>query len=448
MYKKFFDIFCYTDLTKFILSGEKVFNMNKIKNAEILCVGYELLHGDIVNTNAAYLSEKLDSIGITVKRHTVVGDEPRDLMNALSEAFERADLVVTSGGLGPTYDDLTKETVAKHFGREMKMHIHSLERITDYFARSGRVMTKNNEKQAMMPEGAIVFDNDYGTAPALALEDEALGKTVIMLPGPPSELCPLFSEKALPYLKSRSNTVIFYRNLHFFGIGESALEEKLGELMTKSENPTVAPYCKEGEVRLRVTAGADSENEAIALCDGMTERIKASDVGQYIYGTDVETLEEAVVRELTKLGLTLSAAESCTGGLIARRITDISGASSVFLGGCVTYTNEIKEKLIGVSNETLKRHGAVSAETAEEMARGVRRVTGSDIAVSATGLAGPSGGSEELPVGTVFVGISTKDGEKVKKLTLSSRRSREYIRQVSASHALHMILEYLKTCDK
>lgn len=418
--------------------------MNDIKNAEILCVGYELLHGDVVNTNAAYLSEKLDSIGITVTHHTVVGDEPTVLMSALSDAFERADLVVTSGGLGPTYDDLTKETVAKYFCREMKMHTPSLERIKDYFARSGRIMTKNNEKQAMMPEGAIVFDNDYGTAPSLALEDTALGKTVIMLPGPPSELCPIFAEKAMPYLNSRCHSAIFYRNIHFFGIGESALEEKLGDIMTNSQNPTVAPYCKEGEVRLRITAKATSKNEAIALCDNMVKRIKASSVGEYIYGIDVETLEEAVVRELKKRDLTLSAAESCTGGLIARRVTDISGASSVFLGGCVTYTNEIKEKLLGVSHKTLESFGAVSAETAAEMAKGVRRVTGSDIAVSATGLAGPSGGSEELPVGTVFIGISTKKGEKVKKLTLSARRSREYIRQVSASNALHMVLEYLK----
>ncbi|MBO5884083.1 MAG: competence/damage-inducible protein A [Clostridia bacterium] len=422
--------------------------MNNIKNAEILCVGYELLHGDVVNTNAAYLSEKLDSIGITVTHHTVVGDEPAVLMSALSAAFERVDLVVTSGGLGPTYDDLTKETVAKYFGREMKMHTHSLERITDYFARSGRIMTRNNEKQAMMPEGATVFDNDYGTAPSLAIEDATLGKTVIMLPGPPSELCPIFSEKAMPYLKSRSHCAIFYRNIHFFGIGESALEEKLGDLMTNSQNPTVAPYCKEGEVRLRVTAKADSENEAIALCDAMTERIKDSSVGEYIYGVDTDTLEEAVVRELKKHGLTLSAAESCTGGLIARRVTDISGASSVFLGGCVTYTNEIKEKLLGVSHETLESFGAVSKETAVEMAIGVRRVTGSDIAVSATGLAGPSGGSDELPVGTVFIGISTKKGEKVRKLTLSARRSREYIRQVSASNALHMVLEYLKNIEE
>lgn len=421
--------------------------MKPIKNAEILCVGYELLHGDVVNTNAAYLSQKLDSIGITVGYHTVVGDEPETLMRALSAAFERADLVVTSGGLGPTYDDLTKETVAKHFGRKMKMHEHSLERITDYFNRSGRVMTKNNEKQAMMPEGAIVFDNDYGTAPALALEDESTGRTVIMLPGPPSELCPLFAEKAMPYLRSRSNTAIFYRNIHFFGIGESALEEKLGTLMTESENPSVAPYCKEGEVRLRVTANAHSEEEAMSLCDGMVNRIRTSVVGEYIYGIDTETLEEAAVRGLQKHGLTLSAAESCTGGLIARRVTDISGASSVFLGGCVTYTNEIKEKLVGVSHKTLERFGAVSEQTAAEMARGVRRVTGSDIAVSATGLAGPGGGSEELPVGTVFVGISTKDGEKVKKLTLSARRSREYIRQVSASHALHMVLAYLKDIE-
>ena len=231
------------------------------------------------------------------------------------------------------------------------------------------------------------------------------------------------------------------KNIHIFGMGESAVEDKLMGLMTEAKNPTVAPYCKEGEVRLRVTAEADTREHASAMCDEMIEKIRSTEVGGFIYGVDIDSLENAVVKFLHEKRLTLSVAESCTGGLIAKRITDISGCSDVFFGGCVTYTNEIKQQLLGVSADTLERYGAVSEQTAAEMARGVRMRLGTDIGVSATGIAGPTGGTDETPVGTVFIGISTEKGESVRRLSLSPMRSREYIRIVSASNAYDMILK-------
>ena len=415
--------------------------MKTVHTAEILCVGTELLLGDIVNTNAAYLSRRLADLGIHVYRHTVVGDNPARLRRALDAAFQEADLVITSGGLGPTYDDLTKETVADYFGRSMELHEESLETIRAYFARTGRVMTKNNEKQAMMPKGARVFPNHYGTAPSLSLSNEDESRTVIMLPGPPGELCPIFEEEIMPYLRARRETVLLSKNIHIFGLGESAVEEKLKGLMAESTNPTVAPYCKEGEVRLRVTAESRDEESATALCDEMIGRIADTEVGAYIYGVDVGTLEQAVVNRLRECGMTLAVAESCTGGLIAKRITDLAGCSDVFLGGCVTYSNEAKECLLGVRHETLAQYGAVSEQTAAEMARGARERLGADVAVSATGIAGPGGGRGEKPVGTVFVGISTAKGEQVRKLSLSAMRSRDYIRIVTANNAYDMILK-------
>ncbi len=417
--------------------------MKKINTAEILCVGTELLLGDIVNTNAAFLSQRLADLGICVYRHTVVGDNPKRLRAALQAALESADLVITSGGLGPTYDDLTKETVASTMGRELELDNASLEKIKTYFARTGRVMTDNNIKQAMIPHGARVLPNDYGTAPAFAVEDTEKGKTVIMLPGPPSELVPIFNEQVVPFLKEQSDSVLLSTNIHFFGIGESALEQKIKAILTDSKNPTVAPYCKSGEVRLRVTAMADSEDEAHRLCSQMAERIKQSEVGKFIYGVDVDSLENALVLMLHQRQMSMCTAESCTGGLVAERITAISGCSDVFFGGIVSYTNEIKNKILGVSEEILNTYGAVSRECAMEMARNARLRMGTDIAVSVTGIAGPTGGTELTPVGTVFVGLSTKEGESCRALSLSSMRSREYIRTVSASNALHMALEYL-----
>ena len=318
-----------------------------IRRAEILCVGTELLIGDIVNTNAAYLSRRLAALGIGVYRQSVVGDNAARLAEDLRAALERADLVVTSGGLGPTYDDLTKETAAAVFGRKMYMHEESLERIRHYFRSSCRQMTANNEKQAMMPEGATVFPNDYGTAPALALVRED-GKTLVMLPGPPRELEPLFAERVIPFLQPRCEAVLFSRNVHIVGMGESAVESALPKALLDASNPTVAPYCVAGEVRLRITAKAGDAQAAAEMCDRVIDAIKTTPVGQYIYAIDTPTPEAALVSLLLERGLTLSSAESCTGGLIAKRMTDIPGSSAAFVCGAVTYQTPTKTLMLGV----------------------------------------------------------------------------------------------------
>ena len=365
--------------------------------AEILCVGTELLLGDIVNTNASYLARMLAELGIAVYRQTVVGDNPARLRAALERALDESDLVITSGGLGPTYDDLTKETVAGLFGRELSLHEESLERCRAYFARTNRVMPENNVKQAMMPDGAIVFPNDYGTAPALALEDPETGKTVIMLPGPPRELEPIFREQVVPYLERRSTEVFVSKNIHLFGIGESQAEGYVRDLMEKSENPTLAPYCQAGEVRFRVTARAASTEEASELCDKMIARVRASGLQQYIYGIDVGSLERAAVATLAARELTVSCAESLTGGMIGQRLTSVPGASRVFLGGALTYTNEIKEQVLGVSHATIERYTEISAECAREMAEGARRISGADLRGRAVGRRSvPSGRSTSV----------------------------------------------------
>lgn len=410
-----------------------------IRTAEILCVGTELLLGDVVNTNAAFLAKRLASLGIAVYHQTVVGDHPVRLRTALSDAFEgrgrpAADLVVLSGGLGPTYDDLTKETVASYFGREMKLHEPSLERISDFFSRSGRVMTDNNRKQAMMPEGCTVFPNDYGTAPALAVGNEI--RTAILLPGPPVELIPIFDTLVVPFLRTYTEGVLISRNIHIMGLGESAVESLLHDLMVSSQNPTVAPYCKSGEVRLRVTARAEDETKAAALCDGMVAQIWENPaIRPYVYGVDCENIETALVRLFTEHGLTLACAESCTGGLIGARITGVAGASRVFVGGCITYTNDMKIQRLGVNPATIAAHTEVSAETAAEMATGVRERLGVDVGLSATGYAGPTGGTADNPTGTVYVGVSTADSTRTFRLYYP-RKSRDYIREAAASRVL------------
>lgn len=409
-----------------------------IRTAEILCVGTELLLGDIVNTNAAFLSRRLAGMGISVYHQAVVGDHPGRLTQALEEAYAghgrpAAQLVILSGGLGPTYDDLTKETVASFFGRDMMFHAESLARIKSYFGKLGRCMSCNNEKQAMMPQGAVVFPNDYGTAPALAVSDGE--RTAILLPGPPSELEPLFDRQVRPWLSQFTDGVLISRNIHIMGMGEADVEAKLRDLMVSSTNPTLAPYCKEGEVRLRVTARADSEAQATALCDRLLEAVQSSEVGPFIYGVDVENVESALVQTLTRLGLTIACAESCTGGMLGERITSVPGASAVFAGGCITYTNRMKVEQLGVSQATIDRYTEVSAETAAEMAVGVRQVCHTDLALSTTGYAGPGGGTPEHPVGTVFVGIASDHGVRTLKLSYAAGKTRDYIRRAAASRA-------------
>ncbi len=421
---------------------------HQIHTAEILCIGTELLLGDIVNTNAAYLSQKLASLGISVYRQTVVGDNADRLKIALAEALSRADLVVTSGGLGPTYDDLTKETVAAYFGKQMHTDHEVMAEIERYFMhRYGDLcrMTPNNRKQALVPDGATVLKNPNGTAPGLAIQGED-GKTVVMLPGPPREFEPMVDNEVVPYLSARRGEVFFSRNVHIMGMGESAVETELKALMENSLNPTVAPYAKDGECRLRITARAQNEPKAAALCDGVIEKIKQTAVGEHIYGIDVGTIEKELILRLSEAGLTLATAESCTGGLIAKRVTDIAGSSSVFVGGCVTYTNETKQRLLGVESQTLEQYTAVSEQVAMQMAIGVRERLGADIGVSTTGYAGPTGGDENDPVGTVYVGVSTAQGTKVTRFSFSGMRSREYIRTLAAGRAILLVLREI--CKK
>ena len=411
----------------------------RLNTAEILCVGTELLLGDIVNTDAAFISRRLAALGINQYSQSVVGDNPERLKSALSLAISRSDLVILTGGLGPTYDDLTKETAAELMSRKLFMHEESLERLRARIERSGHEMTENNKKQALIPEGSVVFRNDYGTAPGMAIEDLEKGKIVILLPGPPRECEPMFVEQAEPYLKKFSDHELVSKCLNIFGMGESKVESILHDMMTGWTNPTVAPYAKDGEVLLRVTAAGKNDAECAALCDKAIAEIMKTPVGEYVYGVGIGSLEAALVKVLTEKRLHVASAESCTGGLISQRVTAISGASAVLDGSIVTYANDIKERFCNVSRETLKAHGAVSYETAIEMARGVRKLMGADIGVSATGIAGPTGGTPEKPVGTVFVGVSSDWYEEVRELHVGGGHAdRAYVRWVSASNALDM----------
>ncbi|MCL2068989.1 MAG: CinA family nicotinamide mononucleotide deamidase-related protein, partial [Oscillospiraceae bacterium] len=325
------------------------------------------------------------------------------------------------------------------FGRKMLMHEESLKTLTGLFSRMNRPMTENNKKQAMMPEGAVVFHNDRGTANGLAIEGG--GKTVIMLPGPPREMNAMFDNCVRAYLLERSNTVLVSHNIHFFGIGESDLENRLHDFMLDQKNPTVAPYAKEGEVLLRVTASAADKAAAEALLKPVVDEI-CGRFPQFIYGVDVDNLQNALVRELAANGMTISTAESCTGGQVSARITSVPGSSAVFGCGMCTYSNEAKVKLLGVKPETLDSYGAVSPETAAEMAEGVMRAAGSDIGLAVTGIAGPDGGTEEKPVGLVWLGIAGKAGTRTAELRLSRRYGgeRAFIQLLASSNALYQAL--------
>lgn len=413
-----------------------------VKSAEILCIGTELLMGDIVNTNAAYLAKELAGIGINLYHQTVVGDNADRLRESLALALSRADVVITTGGLGPTYDDLSKETVAAFFGKKLVCHPQSELAIHALFQRLGRTMTDNNKKQALLPEGCTVFPNLNGTAPGCAIEGdgELLGKTAILLPGPPREMAPMFEEYVRPYLMKDSDTRLVSHSLHFFGIGESALESKLFGQMSTSTNPTIAPYAKTGEVLLRLTARVEAGQDAEAILAPAISRIEAV-AGEFIYGVDVGDLQTAAVRALMQKNLKVATAESCTAGYVSKRLTEVSGASAVFECGLCCYSDRIKTELLGVSPKTIGEHGAVSLETAREMAASIRRLSGADVGLSVTGNAGPEP-SEGKPVGLVYIGIDSQNLSEVLTLNLSTRDqdARELIRYTAASHALHQIL--------
>ena len=430
--------------------GSEGMDTMRQRSAEILCIGTEILMGDIVNTNAAYIAKELAGLGINVYHQSVVGDNPQRLREALELAFSRADIVITTGGLGPTYDDLSKETIAAFFGRELVMDQESLHRIECHFLRQNRPMTENNKKQAMMPQGCIIFPNNNGTAPGCAIEGtgEQQGKTAIMLPGPPREMKPMFEESVKPFLLKDSDTRLVSHTMHFFGIGESMLESLLRDLMEHSLNPTVAPYAKTGEVQLRVTARVQNGEDAEALLQPVMEKIKEQ-VGGYLYGIDVGNLQTAAVHALKTNGLHVAVAESCTGGYVAKRLTDVSGASEVFECGVVTYSNRMKHQLLGVSQQTLDTFGAVSEETAREMAAGVRRLSGAEIGISVTGNAGPEP-SEGKEVGLVYIGVDSLEMSRVFMLQVNRRDqdARETIRYLASSHALSLILKAVDAMAK
>ncbi len=402
--------------------------------AELIAVGTELLLGNIVNADAQTLSRELSALGINVFYHTVVGDNPERLKAAVNIAKSRADVVITTGGLGPTCDDLTKQTLADCFGKKLVFHPESADRIRAYFDRmQGRVMTDNNLQQAYLPEDCTVFPNDWGTAPGCGFEAE--GIHVVMLPGPPSECGPMFRACAAPYLRVLSEGMIVSRTLRIFGMGESAVEAQLRERMNAMENPTLAPYAKEGEVELRITAKADGEAAAQALIAPVEAELRQQ-FGTKIYGADVSSLEEVVFHLLREKGLTFGCAESCTGGMVAKRMTDFAGSSAVFKGGIVCYTNEIKTNVLGVLPSMLEEEGAVSELVARAMAEGAVRILGCDISVATTGVAGPDRDDRGNPVGLVYIAIATRTETFVRRVTLGGTRTR--IRITAATHAFDL----------
>ena len=381
----------------------------------ILSVGTEILFGQIVNTNTVYLSQQMNMLGFDVMYHYTVGDNPKRVEEMIDLAFQDCDLILTTGGLGPTQDDLTKEVACKALDDTLVMMDDVLEEITKYFKTLGREMTENNKKQAIMPSRATVFHNDAGTAPGFALEKD--GKYIICMPGPPREMKRMFQKSVVPFLQSMIDGALYYRQIRFFGIGESMLETQLLDLIDNQTDPTLATYAKEGECSLRIASKRATEEEAERAVDEMLEKVKER-VGHYIYSCDDEELAQVVADRLMEQGLTLSSAESCTGGMFASTMTDIPGISQCFDRGLVTYSNQAKMEELGVSAGTLEKFGAVSEETALEMVEGLKRVSGSDVCISVTGIAGPGGGSEEKPVGLVYIGFSYGDKKICKKIQM------------------------------
>lgn len=410
-----------------------------MKRTEILAVGTELLMGQIVNTNARYISSRLPGLGISVLYHTVVGDNPERLAECIKLALDRTDLVIMTGGLGPTRDDLTKETAAKAMNKKLVLDEKSYRKIQNFFNKLGRPMAENNKKQAMLPEDSIILENNKGTAPGCIMENN--GKAIAMLPGPPSEMVPMFENQLVPYLKKFTGYNLVSKYLRIFGIGESSMEEKILDLVDSQTNPTIAPYAKEGEVVLRITARYEGEEQDIIT--PVVNKIKER-IGDYVYyvGDEESSMDEIVAGLLIEKDITISIAESCTGGLIASRLSAFSGISRVFDRSIVVYSNTSKIQELGVKQSTLEMYGAVSKQTCEEMSAGIKEISGTRLAVSVTGIAGPSGGTPEKPVGLVYVSLASDEGIVTRELRLGGDRDR--IRNVSVLNALDMIRIYCR----
>lgn len=409
-------------------------------DGELISVGTEILLGNITNTNATFLSEMCARLGISLYYHTVVGDNEKRLKETIQQACKRSQVVIITGGLGPTEDDITKETAASVLGCKLVEDAHTKKRIETFFKKyiknqGNKKITDNNWKQALVPKGAIVLDNQNGTAPGLIMEQD--DKKVILLPGPPNEMRPMFMESVYPYLHKSQPEVIYSQMVKICGVGESQVDDEIKDLLRKQKNPTIAPYAKTGEVHLRVTAKAKDEKEAKKMCKPIVRELKAR-FGKNIYTTEEEkTLEEAVVELLADQGLTLATAESCTGGMLAARIVNVPGASKILKESFVTYSDRAKRKRLLVKKGTLAKEGAVSGKTAKEMAKGGCFTSGADVCVSITGIAGPEGGSKEKPVGTVFMACCYQGDVNVQEFHFSGDRNK--IREYSAVSALILL---------
>lgn len=402
---------------------------------ELICVGTELLLGNIVNTNAAFIAEKCAMLGLSMYYQSVVGDNQGRLEGLLRTAKERSDIVILCGGLGPTQDDLTKETAAKVMGKKLIEDERARKEIETFMAKRSRAITENNWKQALVPEGSMVLYNPNGTAPGIIMEDGP--SSVILLPGPPNELIPMFEEQVYPYLQESQPETICSKMVKLCGIGESSAETKILDLIEEQTNPTVAPYAKTGEVHLRLTAKASNEEEAYRMIVPVEEELQRR-FGSLIYTDDPQmTLEMAIYELLKAHNLTVTTAESCTGGLLAGRLINVPGISEHLKEGYVTYSNEAKEKLLGVPAETLREYGAVSTQTAEAMAKGGAKAANADLCIAVTGIAGPDGGTKEKPVGLVYMSCYCRGKLYTEKNQYTGSRSK--IREYSVASALTLL---------
>ena len=407
--------------------------------AEILSVGTELLMGQILDTNAQYISQRLAEVGINQYYRTTVGDNRQRLQETIQQALGRADLVILTGGLGPTEDDLTKETAAAVLGHtDFTIDETSKARMYQRFVHYNHAMPENNLKQVMFPKGAIILTNDYGTAPGCIIEKE--GKAIILLPGPPREMRPMFDASVMPYLRRESHSQLYSQVLRVYGMGESMVAEQLGDLIDQQTNPTIATYALTGETTIRVTARCNSDREGEELLRPMIRQIQDR-LGSVVYATHGEPLERVCAGLLEQAGKTLAVAESCSGGMLASTLVSVAGSSAWFLEGCVTYSNAAKMRRLGVREDTLASHGAVSRETALEMARGMRASAGADLALATTGIAGPGGGTAEKPVGLVYVALCGEAGEYVHEMHFAGDRER--IRGAAVLEGLDMLRRYL-----
>lgn len=403
--------------------------------SSILSVGTELLFGQITNTNAVYLSQQLNLLGIDVLSHHTVGDNSNRLSHMIQQAFIDCDLIITTGGLGPTQDDLTKEIACEVLEDELVPHPSSMEKLENYFRKLNRQMTENNWKQAYFPSRATVFPNDVGTAPGFALEKD--GKTIICLPGPPREMKYMFEKEVRPYLEAKTENVIYYRMLRMFGIGESMLETKLLDLIDNQTDPTLATYAKEGECSVRIASKRSDLAEAKAAVTEMIARVNER-VGEFIFSYDDEELHQVVAKKLMERNISISSAESCTGGLFAQTLTEIPGISSVFDRALVTYSNRAKIEELSVNPHTLERYGAVSENTAIEMAKGLKEVSGSRLCISVTGIAGPGGATQDKPVGLVHI-CAILDDDMVCKKSIMRNVNRSWNR----NYAMLLMLDVI-----